>query len=207
MQRVFVIRHGLRIDTEDRTWRETAARPHDPPLSATGRRQAFEVGAYLRDRGVAAAYTSPFLRTLQTAQGIYDASGIPFRVEPAMGEWLRPQWFPTRPLLYAPEEIRREFSGYDASYRSATVVAYPEELEEVAVYERVRAFLAWLDDVEPGVVALVGHGASVTQAVRALCGHTEGLDAQLCSITELERADGAWRNLGSSVKHLSTTGG
>jgi len=49
--------------------------------------------------------------------------------------------------------------------------------------------------VEPGTIVLVGHGASVTQAVRVLCGHTEGLDAQLCSITELERTDGLWRNL------------
>jgi broad specificity phosphatase PhoE len=203
MIRVALVRHGRRQDVEDPSWHLTAPRPDDPPLSPTGLRQARDVGAYLRDRQVAALFCSPFLRAIQTAQGIYEQTGLPFRVEAALGEWLNPAWFQRAPELATVEELRATYSGFDASYRSQAVVAYPEADEQVEVYARVHRFLQWLDAEVSGSVALVGHGASVTQAVRALCGSANGLDAKVGSVTEVLRLDGAWRTQGAGVQHLS----
>jgi broad specificity phosphatase PhoE len=203
MQKVYLVRHGMREDVEDRSWRETAERPDDPPLSKNGIQQARDVGAWLKDKSVAALFTSPFLRALQTAQGIYEEIGIRFCVEQALAEWLNPKWFQSRPELWTSRQIEGAFNGFDPSYQSRVPVGFPELAEEIEVYARVGQFLAELDGDESGNVVLVGHGASVTQAVRALVGHTEGLDAQICSITTLEKTDGHWRNAGSIISHLS----
>ena len=53
-QRIYLIRHGQREDFEDPTWPQRAARPYDTPLSATGFRQAEDVGRALMDQGIQA---------------------------------------------------------------------------------------------------------------------------------------------------------
>ncbi|MFH1086662.1 MAG: histidine phosphatase family protein, partial [Chloroflexota bacterium] len=137
MQTVFLVRHGLRQDTMDRTWRETATWPDDPPLCEHGWLQARLAGAYLADKGIAAMYCSPFLRAVQTAQGIYERTGVRFRPEGALGEWLNPKWFSRVPELITPERIRRAYDGYDPAHRSTIAMAHPEEDERVEVYARV----------------------------------------------------------------------
>ena len=203
MRRVFLVRHGMRADNENRLWRLTAKRPDDPPLCARGVQQARETGAYLRGRPIAALYCSPFLRAVQTAQMIYLETGIRFRVEPALGEWLSPAWFDRFPEIITPAEVRREYSGLDPAYRSPTVVTYPEPLEDVDMFARIRPFLEQLDRTEAGEVVLVGHGATVTQAARVLLGGADGPDAKLCSVTEFQKLSGRWECLGSTVEHLS----
>jgi len=195
MHQVFLVRHALRADTEDSNWAKTAARPDDPPLSATGLQQARAVGAYLKGRQIAALYCSPFLRTVQTAQMIYEETGVPFRVDEALYEWLKAEWFRAKPELLNAAELGLRFSGYDGAYRSSTVVAYPEADMNAEVFERVKRFLEALERTERGNVVLVGHGASVGQALRALCG--EERDIEIASVTEVARVDGQWRSKGS----------
>ncbi len=201
MQRVFLVRHGMRSDFEDSAWGLTARRPDDPPLSKTGLVQARDTGVYLKGKGITALYTSPFLRAIQTAQGIYEVTAVRFRVEPALSEWLNPGWFPVRPDIITLDEVVREYSGCDASYRSTAVVTWPEPEEDVHMYARVKAFMDKLELAEAGSVVLVGHGATVTEASRVLCGWAE--DAPLCSVTEFEKVDGRWQSKGCSVQHLS----
>jgi len=200
MNQVFLVRHALRADTEDPNWSKTAARPDDPPLSATGLQQARAVGSYLKTKAVAAVYCSPFLRALQTAQMIYEETGVRFRVDEALSEWLRPTWFSAKPQFLSAEKLRAQFSGYDASYVSSTVAVHPEQEESIEVYARVRVFLEALGQQESGNVVLVGHGASMTQAARALTG--EAIDFQVAAVAEVERSDGQWRSKGSIVPHL-----
>ena len=40
MQHVFLMRHGERLDSMDRNWRRTAARPYDTPLTRRGHSEA-----------------------------------------------------------------------------------------------------------------------------------------------------------------------
>ena len=39
-QRLFIIRHGERLDNVDYSWTNTAKRPYDPPLTAHGTEEA-----------------------------------------------------------------------------------------------------------------------------------------------------------------------
>ena len=98
---VWVVRHGERIDSVEKGWKKTAARPHDPPLTPAGFEQAAATGRALREHRLDAIYTSPFLRCVQTATAIVEAMGPgapPIHVEPGLGEWLFNRWFSTQPV-------------------------------------------------------------------------------------------------------------
>ena len=49
-QRVFVIRHGERIDHVDYSWVGKSDRPYDPPLTEQGVREAKDTGHMLKGR-------------------------------------------------------------------------------------------------------------------------------------------------------------
>ncbi|XP_064399217.1 uncharacterized protein LOC135345705 isoform X1 [Halichondria panicea] len=105
-QRVFVIRHGERIDHVDYSWVGKSDRPYDPPLTEQGVREAKDAGCMLKERSTLELQTcllsslsssntlawgpiyfqdivintvisSPFLRCLQTAQHICDGLQLP----------------------------------------------------------------------------------------------------------------------------------
>jgi len=78
-QYLFIVRHGDRWDYAHPDWKQTANRWGDPPLSNLGHQQARETGMFLdsviaKTPEIAASdfklLCSPFLRTIQTADGI-----------------------------------------------------------------------------------------------------------------------------------------
>ena len=91
-RRLWVVRHGERADDANPLWHLTATRPHDPPLTAEGIRQAESTAEALRrkchQQPIEAVYTSPFLRCLETAAAIASALQLPLKVEPGLSEWL-----------------------------------------------------------------------------------------------------------------------
>ncbi|HMO47375.1 MAG TPA: histidine phosphatase family protein [Rubrivivax sp.] len=64
-----LVRHGLPDEGN-------AARPHDPPLGAAGRRQAEAVAALLADDGVTRIVASPLLRAHETALPLAGRTGL-----------------------------------------------------------------------------------------------------------------------------------
>ncbi len=80
---VILVRHG-----------EKAAQPADnPPLTAEGQLRAEELVKVVRDAGITAIYSTPYLRTLHTAGPVADAlklpiieTPIPNRSVPAYGD-------------------------------------------------------------------------------------------------------------------------
>ncbi len=44
-QRLFVMRHGERLDTQNRQWKKTAARPYDTPITPRGQREALRLAS------------------------------------------------------------------------------------------------------------------------------------------------------------------
>ena len=50
VQRVFIIRHGERLDNVDYDWVMTAERPYDPPLTDEGTREALEAGHRFKEK-------------------------------------------------------------------------------------------------------------------------------------------------------------
>ena len=104
--------------------RHAEAAPGDPDelreLTATGRRQALELGerlAALSDPP-AAVVASPLLRARQTAEALADATGVPLRVEPRLA--------PGATL----DELREALSGCDSP---VATVGHQPDCSEIAL--------------------------------------------------------------------------
>jgi len=85
---VWIVRHGDRLDFADPTWRHTATRPDDPSLAPTGIAQSQALGRQLRRERIAHLFSSPFLRTVETAHLVAAALDLRIKVEPGFSEWL-----------------------------------------------------------------------------------------------------------------------
>lgn len=80
---LLIVRHALPQRVE------VVGRAADPPLSATGVRQAEAVAAWLAPEGVDALYTSPMNRARETAAPIAATSGVEVVVEDGVAEYDR----------------------------------------------------------------------------------------------------------------------
>ena len=128
---LWISRHGNRVDFMDPTWRRSASRPEDPPLSPDGVEQARELGHRLAGEGIAHVFASPFLRAVQTASCVAEAVDAPIRIEHGVCEWLNREWFAGVPEYLSDEEMARLFPRVVCGYRSAVFPRYPETWDEM----------------------------------------------------------------------------
>ena len=202
-RRLYFVRHGLREDFQNPAWQKTAENPWDPPLSADGREQASDIGAYFANKVIHGIISSPFLRTLETAQAISGACGAPIWMEEAMCEWLNPGWHMMPPRWSSPTEAEVLFPGVAPSYVSGVTARYPEEQEAREVQARCRVFLnAVLRDGLLSDLVFVTHGSPLGQCMGHLLGGTDGIDFRMAAITELEQNGEEFRLLRSGCEHL-----
>ena len=211
---VWVVRHGERADVADGEWWITAKRPHDPPLTPLGLRQARAAGLALVGQRVDCIYSSPFYRCVQTALGIAEAlgGGLKVKIEPGLGEMLHHEWFDfpapnaragtpydahmsTAALVatFGADRIDASYKtplfeaeGREAKVKAAsTPFAWPEDWHEgVARYE---ATLAKLQELSPFSV-LVTHGAGVQSCAESIKGVDMGeMDVGYTCLTNLTR--------------------
>jgi len=75
--RIFFARHG---QSEANLLKVFSNRGWKHPLTAMGRQQAHELAARLRDRNVAAVFTSPLRRAVEAAQIVAEQLRVPFEV-------------------------------------------------------------------------------------------------------------------------------
>eukprot|EP00483_Globobulimina_turgida_P012487 UN12510 len=124
---LFVVRHGERADIAIRGWTDTAERPHDPPLTETGKEQAQKTGHEIlrqllnedaigslakleeKEREVI-VLTSPFLRCVETAKEIVDVflgKNISVRafIEDGLCELISSWYFKEAPELLSRDEL------------------------------------------------------------------------------------------------------
>ena len=66
-QTIWIARHANRLDFVSPDWFLTAERRYDPPLSDDGLVQASQLAQRLKNENITAIFSSPFLRTVQTA--------------------------------------------------------------------------------------------------------------------------------------------
>lgn len=202
-QKIFLVRHGQREDFENPAWSESAVRPHDTPLSATGFRQVQDVARALIGQDVGALYSSPFLRALQTADVIAAALDLPIRVESGICEWWNPAWMSTAPRLMPAEEIQAAFPRVDGSYAPVVHPVFPESDETVEVRARVGRFLNFIVKQTPGEhVVIVSHGSPIGQLIGLMTPGAPGIQMQVASITRIDRAGTAFRVVHSGIDHL-----
>eukprot|EP00171_Calliarthron_tuberculosum_P014520 IDg14520t1 len=134
--KVFIARHGERIDHVDEGWRSRTDNADDPSLTERGLEQARQLGLRLANENVSKIFVSPFYRTLQTAAAAATAIGARIYVEPGMCEALLPEWFGAQPRVRVLNSVVSEFPIINQNYTPIHHSAWPETKETCK--ERVR---------------------------------------------------------------------
>lgn len=204
MSRIYVVRHGMRIDHEDRSWGKEAPRPFDPPLSPTGLEQAWQTGLYLKKFEITAVYASPLLRTIQTAAEIVKTLDLPINVEGGLTEWLNPKWYDFSEGMLKLPHLLADYPRLNLAYRSLVRPRYPEN-DEAICRERYGFVARQLAEESTGDILLITHGAGVSNIVQALTGSREGANDKTCAVNVLRRKllGGGWMLESSTAEHLS----
>ena len=102
---IIFLRHGIRLDVDDKDYyRHYLKRQDDIPLSYRGIIQAEETGEFLKQEKLHHIFSSPFFRTLQTAQAAAAKINLQINVERGFAEMLNPNWFAGFPELLSKEE-------------------------------------------------------------------------------------------------------
>jgi len=198
-QVVWICRHGNRIDFVDPTWRE--ANGHDPHLSPDGVIQAQETGKRLAGEGIRRIFSSPFLRTAETAHHIAEALDVPICIEQGVSEWLNLDWFAAPPILVPPRELAKRFPRIDSHYKSAVIPHFPET-DEQALAREERTVHLLIERYRENLL-FVGHGHSVTGLAQALLGAPDDIHCGLCGLIKLVHRDGHWEmELNGDTTHL-----
>jgi len=154
---LILIRHGLPVRSA-----ETA----DPPLSEEGHEQARRAAAWLSGEPIAAVYSSPMLRAVQTAQPFVAATGLPLATHEGIVEFDRGMG------AYVPlEELKREdYAAWKALVDGGfDVDIFGFQTMVVAALEEIVA-------ANPGrTVAVFCHGG----VVNVWTAHVLGMEARL----------------------------
>jgi broad specificity phosphatase PhoE len=198
---IWIARHGARADYVSGKWVTWPDRPHDPPLSGLGMRQAEEMARFLRQQDIQHIFVSPYLRTLQTIRPTARALGLPLKIELGLSECL---WNnPAQPQFLSSDELCQHFPEVDASYRSWLPALAGPEAEEVA-HQRGAMVAQALVELYDGNLLLLGHGVTVLGAVRGLTGSAESLQTSFAAISRVEYHHDGWRLAANGdLSHLS----
>ncbi|KAH7931019.1 phosphoglycerate mutase-like protein [Leucogyrophana mollusca] len=210
IETIYIARHGFRLNWVNTNWKSVTGLPRDPPLAAYGETQAKELAGYFLSlperKRPTAIFSSPYYRCLQTSKPTSQALDVPIYVEHGLSEWYSPV-APNTGLHPRPSpaaELKAYFQEIDPEWSS---LWYPsrkgENVEEI--HQRIAAFLNLLvPEVEKRFgdkhthILLVSHAATVIALTRELLGDP-GLPLRVgcCSITEMNRKDGASSILGA----------
>ena len=161
--RILLVRHGATVLTaEDRFAGAT-----DVPLGDEGRHQARQLAARLAAEPLAAVYSSPLARTVETARVIAGPHLLPVRLAPGLREMDHGHW----EGLTRHEALERYPAEY-AAWEAHPMDAAPLGGESGrAVLSRARAALDAIVSAHPGEhVLVVSHKATIRLLVADLLG-------------------------------------
>jgi broad specificity phosphatase PhoE len=201
MPTILLIRHAHRLDFVQPQWFDTAAYPYDPPLSALGWQQTLELTPRLLHLPIEQIFTSPYLRTLQTAypiaSGLNKSAGCKVKlcIESGLREWLHPDWSPALPETLPLAEKMLQVPLIDLEYEGIFNPQYPETLEALNIRsQQVAKKLIRLSDRCIAIVAhkytLLGMLISLLPADSAF---PEILPAMALVLTSRDRSMGSWQ--------------
>jgi broad specificity phosphatase PhoE len=169
MSKIYLTRHGERLDFVQPDWQKTAKNPHDAPLTSRGEEQARRLGEHLADCNIAHVFVSPFSRACCTADRASAKLNPPrpVKIEPGACEWLNADWYGKHPPSWrALDCLAKEFLNVDVSYQpvfhhDSNMTRYPEKPTDVL--ERASATLRKITELfgDDGNILIVGHGSSV----------------------------------------------
>lgn len=201
-QTIWIARHGNRHDFVNLEWFTTASLPYDPPLSDDGLIQAQELGKRLRSENISHIFSSPFLRTIQTANQVANIIDLPIKLEAGLSEWLNPAWMSNNPKLHSKEMLEKNYPRIDWSYRSCVIPLYPES-EKTMLY-RTAKMARQLVTRFPENILLIGHGPSILGTTVGLIGGEIKINASFCALIKIVRSHEQWcMELNGDTSHLS----
>ena len=183
--KIYISRHGQVAD--DAEYLGDVAYPKgDIPLSALGREQARLLGVRLRDEGFSGIiYSSPFMRTMETADIIAREVGATVVPTPAFHEIFRGQGMVDDFVGKSAEELKRAFScvAADAVLPEHWWARRIETAEDVRYRVSLKLRELIPDPREEKDILLVGHGASVDAMCVYLTGEVDPTPFFNCSYT------------------------
>ncbi|MDJ0743615.1 MAG: histidine phosphatase family protein [Xenococcaceae cyanobacterium MO_167.B27] len=201
---VWIARHGNRFDFVYPEWFNTAERRYDPPLSEDGLLQGYQLGKRLQSENINHIFSSPFLRTIQTAHQIADILDLPIKLEAGLSEWFNPNWMSETPQTHPREILEDKYHRIDWNYCSYLHPQYPET--ETEVNYRTGKTAKWLVDNFPDNLLLVGHSASVMGATQILVPNTPIFKTPVGSLVKLIGNQQGWQlELAGDTSHLERT--
>eukprot|EP00761_Pharyngomonas_kirbyi_P014243 gb/GECH01014273.1/.p1 GENE.gb/GECH01014273.1/~~gb/GECH01014273.1/.p1 ORF type:complete len:222 (+),score=57.02 gb/GECH01014273.1/:1-666(+) len=203
--KIFIVRHGIREDWVNPQW-DGGDLPHDPPLAAEGFRQAEEIAQFFnsQNHNIAHVFSSPYTRTLQTANAIAAGSYVSeVKLEAGIGEWFGSH----APALEPPPlEYLASLAAVDLSYESRMHAPYGNAETEEQLHIRAGTVLEHIvnDFLEDGNIVLVTHGATAIALSRALLNNPRlNVRTGAGSISVMEYS-GVWdMTANGSTDHLS----
>ncbi|CAG8478944.1 9877_t:CDS:1 [Paraglomus occultum] len=214
---VYFVRHGERLDHIDPDFMNTSPTPYDPPLTDFGIMQAKRTGSYIKhaqsERTAGnnlpteyVVYTSPFLRTIQSALSIAEEidNGTIVRLEPAISEWHGNTYFnqavPDSLINTGIERIQQMTATSSSSYSVdwsyvpvlSTLAKFPESLQQVI--DRCKKALngitqpyitAYQNSTSPKnvVLIIVTHGWCVNVLLEACSRSALWINVSYCAIS------------------------
>lgn len=184
MPRLLLIRHGETVWNHERRFQGV----EDVPLSEKGREQARLLAVSLRDEPLAAIYSSPLSRALDTAKAVRGQRPLEIQREPRLqeidvGEWAGLGWEEIWERW--PDLGRRWHANPSAAPAPPGGEYYPDFQERaMAAMEAIAAAHGDKD-----LVAVVSHGGVIRAVMNKLFGLTWGTRGRFfisnCSITRM----------------------
>ncbi|EJD55522.1 PGAM-domain-containing protein [Auricularia subglabra TFB-10046 SS5] len=184
LERIYIARHGFRMNWNTPHWTTPTGVGRDSPLSALGHEQAEELARHFEsmpeDERPTAIFSSPEHndgradRCLQTAAPIAARLNIPLYAEPGIAEWYTPVTPHTglHPRPPAAEALKAFIPSVDSSWAPTWQPAREGETVQ-ELYARAEGFLsAFVPRLESqhnhARILFMGHAASVLALLHAL---------------------------------------
>lgn len=177
MQTLWLVRHAHRLDFLEPEWFETAIYRYDPPLSPQGVDRASTLASELSQIPIDRLFSSPFLRSIQTAEPLARLLELPIQLEWGLCEWLCQDWSTELPQTTPVEELVKLYPNIDPSYQSLILPCYPETLAQLRTRVLSIAHKLVLCNCER--VVAIAHKGSVLGIVAALTGEAKWLSYDL----------------------------
>jgi broad specificity phosphatase PhoE len=168
MQTVRLMRHADRLDFIQPEWFDTALYPYDPPLAPSGLNFAISLAQDLSLSPIEQIFTSPFLRTIQTAAPLARMLQIPIQLEWGLCEWLCQSWTLGFPATTPIDELIQDYPSIDRNYQSLVLPCYPETIEALDARTKIIAHKLVQSNVKN--ILAIAHKGSVLGIAAALTG-------------------------------------
>jgi broad specificity phosphatase PhoE len=192
MQTLWLVRHAHRLDFIQPEWFDTATYRYDPPLSPEGFDLAHLLAQQLSQVQVDRIYTSPFLRTIQTADPLARLLQLPIRLEWGLCEWLCQDWTTGFPATTPLDELIRCYPNIDDACQSLVMPFYPESVQELDA--RITMIAGKIIQGNSGNILAIAHKGSMLGIAAALTGDDRWRTYDLAcgGIIKLTSSEGRW---------------